>query len=270
MSSRSMSDIDVSRRRFLRLTTAGAVAGSAGLSLLIEACSNLPVAPKPSTAATPAAAGGTGGSGLPSYLPSSGGPKADLHSSDPRITDGFNKYPKQPAKSWTAVRPAAAARSMCSWPATTRRPRRATRTLPGRRSNRRSIARSTMTITPNADYRARFQVVIAGSDLPDMMHIVGGTVANLISHQFVQSQCADLTPFLGGDAAQRLSESRGHPGLCLQGAPAASSTIMCTACPSTATCPRSGSSAIPRSGTVKLARTSCPRTPRTSRRSSSS
>jgi putative aldouronate transport system substrate-binding protein len=218
MSSHSVSDVDVSRRRFLRLTTAGALAGSAGLSLLIEACSNLPAAPKPSTDATPAAAGSASGSGLPTYMPSSGGPKADLHSSDSRITDGFINYPKQPGKSWTAGAPGSGGTLSVLmagyYPAPTPRDTNATWKAVEQALNSSVV----MTITPNADYAARFQVVIAGSDLPDVMHITGGTVANLMSNQFVQSQCADLTPYLGGDAARDYPNLAAIPTYAYQGA----------------------------------------------------
>jgi putative aldouronate transport system substrate-binding protein len=44
---------------------------------------------------------------------------------------------------------------------------------------------------------------MAGGDLPDTIHVGGSaTVAALISAQFVQTQCADLTPYLAGDAAR--------------------------------------------------------------------
>jgi putative aldouronate transport system substrate-binding protein len=74
-----------------------------------------------------------------------------------------------------------------------------------------------MTITPNADYSARLQVVVAGNDLPDTMHVVG-TVASLISAQFVQSQCADLTPYLAGDAAKDYPNLAAIPGYAYKGA----------------------------------------------------
>jgi putative aldouronate transport system substrate-binding protein len=73
-----------------------------------------------------------------------------------------------------------------------------------------------MTITPMTDYPARVQVVMAGNDLPDTMHIVG-TVASLISPQFVESQCADLTPYLAGDAAKDYPNLASVPAYAYQG-----------------------------------------------------
>lgn len=68
-----------------------------------------------------------------------------------------------------------------------------------------------------ADYSTRLQVVMAGNDLPDTIHVVG-TVANLISQQFVDAQCADLTPYLGGDAARDYPNLAAIPGYAYQGA----------------------------------------------------
>src|SRR5438132_1516041 len=90
---------DLSRRHFLRLTAGGAV----GLSLLVDACTSTPSAPKPSTSSTPAASGPA--NPLPTYVPPSGGLAPDFHSADPRITDGFLNFPKSPAKSWNAPAP---------------------------------------------------------------------------------------------------------------------------------------------------------------------
>src|SRR5437667_11550319 len=81
---------DFSRRSFLRLTAGGAVAGSVGLSLLIDGCAPPPAPPKPTSGPAP-----SGGS-VPTYLAPTGGPKPDFHSADPRITDGFVRFPKDP------------------------------------------------------------------------------------------------------------------------------------------------------------------------------
>jgi putative aldouronate transport system substrate-binding protein len=74
-----------------------------------------------------------------------------------------------------------------------------------------------MIITAMADYSTRLQVVMAGNDLPDTIHVVG-TVANLISPQFVDSQCADLSPYLSGDAAKDYPNLAAIPGYAYQGA----------------------------------------------------
>src|SRR5216683_4055542 len=89
----------VSRRSFLRLTAGGALAGGVGLSLLIDGCAPPPPPPKPTSAPAP------GGGPLPTFIAQSGGPKPDFHSADPRITDGFVRFPKDPVKSWSGGPP---------------------------------------------------------------------------------------------------------------------------------------------------------------------
>jgi putative aldouronate transport system substrate-binding protein len=191
------------RREVLRL---GGIAVATGLA---AACA-------PSTPAQPTPAASTTGSPLPTYLPPAGGPKPDFHSADPRITDGFVNYPT-PVQSWTAPPPGSGgtfnAFVPAYYPPSTPRDQNPTWQQVEKALN----TTVNMIITPMADYSTRLQVVMAGSDLPDTIHIVG-TVANLISPQFVDSQCAELTPYLGGDAARDYPNLAAIPGYAYQGA----------------------------------------------------
>jgi hypothetical protein len=87
-----------SRREFMGTLAGASVAG------LIAACTSpAPAAPTSAAAgATPAPASKT--SVLPSYIPLANGPKPDYHSTDSRVSDGFDNYPK-PYKSWTKEPP---------------------------------------------------------------------------------------------------------------------------------------------------------------------
>jgi putative aldouronate transport system substrate-binding protein len=199
--------MDLSRRGFISLTTSSAVV------LLLEACAS-PAPAKP-TAAPPGAA--PAGGPLPTYIASSGGPKPEFHSADPRITDGFNSFPKEPVKSWSGG-PAGSGGTLNVfmagyYPVPTPRDSNAT----WKEVEKALNSTVNMTITPNADYGTRLQVVMAGNDLPDTIHVVG-TVASLISAQFVQSQCSDLTPFLAGDAAKDYPNLAAIPGYAYKGA----------------------------------------------------
>src|SRR5215208_5208878 len=207
--------MELSRRGFIRLTSAGALAGTTGVAALLEACAPASAPAKPA-GATPAAASGSGP--LPTYMPPTGGPKPDFHSSDPRITDGFVNFPKQPAKSWSGGPPGAGGTLNVLmggyYPPPTARDQNATWKAIEKELNAQVI----MAITPNADYAARFQVVMAGSDLPDVMHVGGGSISSLISAQFVQSQCSDLTPYLAGDAAKDYPNLAAIPQYAYKGA----------------------------------------------------
>src|SRR3954454_9879563 len=92
--------MELSRRGFLRIAGVGA-----GVSLLLEACSSAQPA-QPTPAQTVAGNTGAPANGpLPTYLAPTNGPKPDFHSTDPRITDGFANFPKEPVKSWNGGTP---------------------------------------------------------------------------------------------------------------------------------------------------------------------
>jgi putative aldouronate transport system substrate-binding protein len=201
-----------SRRQFLRLSAVGA----AGIALL-QACSGAPQvgAPKPATNGTPG--GETSGNPLPTYMPPTGGPKPDFQSQDPRITAGFLNYPKEPPKSWTAGPPGSGGSLnvlvAAYYPAPTARDQNPTWKAVEQQLN----STVNMTIVPMVDYATRIQTVMAGGDLPDVIHIVG-TAANLIGSQFLQAQMADLTPYLGGDAARDYPNLAAIPQYAYKGA----------------------------------------------------
>ncbi len=60
-----------------------------------------------------------------------------------------------------------------------------------------------MSIFAGADNATKFATLMAGNDLPDIMHIfLGITNAPAGITEFMKAQCADLTPYLGGDAVK--------------------------------------------------------------------
>ncbi|MBV8718113.1 MAG: extracellular solute-binding protein [Chloroflexi bacterium] len=191
------------RRDALRL------GGAAVATSLAVAC--VPSAPaQPTPAAVPASGP------LPTYLPPSGGPKPDFLSSDPRITQGFINYPT-PVKAWTAAPPGSGGTLTVFVPAYYPQPTARDQDPTWKAVEQALNSTVNMIITAMADYSTRLQVVMAGNDLPDTIHIVG-TVANLISPQFVDSQCADLSPYLSGDAARDYPNLAAIPGYAYQGA----------------------------------------------------
>jgi putative aldouronate transport system substrate-binding protein len=191
------------------------LAAGASMAWLVEACAAPGPAPKPTTA--PTGAGSTGAGPLPTYLPPSGGPKPDFHSSDPRITDGFVNYPKDPVASMSGGAPGAGGTVNvlvpAYYPAPTPRDQNAT----WKEVEKALGSTVNMTIVASADYPTRFQVVMAGSDLPDVIHVIG-TVASLVGDQFVQAQASDLTPYLAGDAAKDYPNLAAIPGYAYRGA----------------------------------------------------
>ena len=64
--------------------------------------------------------------------------------------------------------------------------------------NKRLNANLKLNIVLNTDYRQRLSTTIAGGELPDLMYIV--PIQSL--PQFLQAKCANLTPYLSGDAVK--------------------------------------------------------------------
>jgi putative aldouronate transport system substrate-binding protein len=56
-----------------------------------------------------------------------------------------------------------------------------------------------MNIVASPDYRAKFATMMAGDDLPDIMHIFYGFSLAPNLPAFLKAKCADLTPYLSGD-----------------------------------------------------------------------
>lgn len=165
-------------------------------------------AAKPATGATPAAganatpAAAPKSSALPSYIPLANVPKPDYHSSDPRVSDGYDTYPK-PYKSWTKDPPGTGSLvnvyAIAYYPPPT--PFESNPTW--KEVNRQLNANVQMAIFAGADNRTKFPTIMASSDLPDIMHIfLGITNAPPGITEFMKAQCADLTPYLGGDAVK--------------------------------------------------------------------
>ncbi|MGH2364339.1 MAG: hypothetical protein ACRDHX_06765, partial [Chloroflexota bacterium] len=134
------SEHGVTRRSFIRTAAGGAIAGAIGLPLLLDACggtaapassaagSTAPAGSAAASASVAAQASSAAASAAPSAAASAGGkviaginpvnakalptyfapkllaaPDYDAH--DPRVTLGYNHYPKNPRKSWQGPPP---------------------------------------------------------------------------------------------------------------------------------------------------------------------
>src|SRR5579859_618725 len=206
----------LSRRQFFRATVGGALA----VPGLLAACTS-PAPPassqarapvgsqaKPTAGATGAAAGAAAkpGSVLPTFVPLQGGPKPDYASAGQQYEDGWDLYPAKPVKAWTKAPPGAgstvtALSNGFNPPATPFE-----QNLAWQEVNKQLNATVQFTVIQPGDYPAKVGTVMAGDDLPDLMLFPGGLnvtlqqtgTANL--PQFLQTKCADLTPYLSGDA----------------------------------------------------------------------
>jgi putative aldouronate transport system substrate-binding protein len=222
----------VTRRGFIRLSTL------AGTALLLEACggSSAPASSAPSSAAASSAAAkpsvsvaasaassapaaakpsapAAGGSALPSvrskqqallptYTPLQGGPKPDYHSSDPRITDGFENYPKNPVQFMkTAPGKGGQMTPLLSllFPPPTPYDQNPT----WKEVNKQLNENVQFNLVSGADYPTRLATTLASNDLPDTLWNVGGLGAGSFGGgfppEFLKAKAQDLTPYLSGD-----------------------------------------------------------------------
>jgi putative aldouronate transport system substrate-binding protein len=207
------------------MSAVGALAGTAGLPLLLEACvpaaapaSNPPAASssgastgaapagaQPTTAAKPAAdakpAAKTAGGPFPTFIPFTGGPKPDYHSDDARYDDGFDNYPANPFRA-VNEKPGAGSNVNVLIAQYFPPPTPFDQNPSWQEVNKQLNANVQMNMVAGTDYRTKFTTTIAGDDLPDIMHIWFGYTLAPNLPAFFKAKCADLTPYLSGDAAK--------------------------------------------------------------------
>jgi len=181
----------------------GALVGGAALPLVMEACTALPRPSAPgaaSTSGTPATS--KAAAALPAYIPPTQLTQADYHSPDPRITDGYDTFPKNPPKSWTKAAPGAGSTVNVFMVAYYPQPTPYDQNPTWKEINKQLNAEVRMSLVTGADYAVKIGTIMAGNELPDIMHIYNGIGAAPNLPEFFKAQCADLTPYLSGDAAK--------------------------------------------------------------------
>ena len=228
----------LSRRRFLQWTGKGVAAGTLSLPLLLEACAPAPAAPssgagappaaatsapaaaaaKPTEApkpAAPAAAAPTSApadtaskpasasSGLlPTYVPFTG-PPPDLPGSPAGLDPAYFKFPGQLVKS-VAQPPGDGSTISAITYLTLSPPPAMDQNAAWQAVNKAINATLNLTmVAGSGEYQAKVNTVIAGNDLPDYIYNLNltnpmGVIGSV--PQFVKAKCADLTPYLSGDA----------------------------------------------------------------------
>jgi putative aldouronate transport system substrate-binding protein len=188
---------EVGRRAFLR-AAGGVLVGAAGVPLL-AACA--PSAP----AAAPAAGGKSGAAGggrvqLPTYAALPNLPAADLPGTpDGLLAPGYQKYPTNLIKS-VPQPPGRGGDVNALTVSLSTAPTPLDQNPAWQRVNQELGVTLNIPSISTADYPTRLNTVVAGSDLPDIIAaaIFSTTMPNLAD--FLTSACADLTPYLSGDA----------------------------------------------------------------------
>jgi putative aldouronate transport system substrate-binding protein len=195
-------DFDRSRRTLLK-----ALAASAALAPGLLAACTAPAPPASPTTAAGAASGAAPASVLPSFVPLQNGPKPDYASAGQQYEDGWDNYPTNPIKAWTREPPGqgsvvTALSNGFNPPSTPFEQNPAWQEV-----NKQLNANVQFNVIQPVDYPTKLATVMAGNDLPDVMLFTGGLNVNIGAGggtanlpTFLQTKCADLTPFLSGDA----------------------------------------------------------------------
>src|SRR5215831_19660370 len=195
----------VTRRTFI----AGIAAAGTALPLL-AACG---VVPRAGAGPTPASAGASSAKAtIPSYVPVQGGPQADLPARADGVDAGYFKFPPTLFKSvkdapghgedvtlmTNLIQGAVVSLDQNSaWQAV----------------NKDMGLTVRQRLYGSADYRNGLSTTIAGGDLPDTIYNPPQKyIPNLPA--FLQSQCADLTPYIGGDGVKDYTNLANIPTPC--------------------------------------------------------
>jgi putative aldouronate transport system substrate-binding protein len=187
----------VDRRTFVRYL--GVAAGGIG-PILTAACA--PAAPVsiPATAGAKASSTGTV-TGFPTYQPAANRPQPDFPSDGALYEDGYNNYPTNSVRSVAGV--PGSGGSLTAFVQPLQPPPTPFEQNPAwQEVNKQLGAQFNFNMVPVADYRAKLATLMAGTDLPDLINVFRGIngIANLSA--FLAAQCADLSPYLSGDAAK--------------------------------------------------------------------
>jgi putative aldouronate transport system substrate-binding protein len=181
----------------------GVLIGGTGMQLLLEACST---PPPPAPAGAPSVAGTSTKNknlaALPTYIAATLPTQPDYHSADPRITDGYDRFPKNPFKSWNKPAPGIGGRVDVFIVAYYPEPTLYDSNPAWQETNRQLNANVQMSTVKGSDYAVKIGTIMAGNALPDIIHIYNGIGAAPNLPDFFKAQCADLTPYLSGDGAK--------------------------------------------------------------------
>jgi putative aldouronate transport system substrate-binding protein len=189
---------DLSRRDFLR-GAAGAGIGAAILPMLSACAPAAPSAPSASGAASSASGGRVK---LPTYVALPNLPPPDLPGSpDGLLAPGYNKYPTNLIKS-VPTPPGKGGEVSALTVSLSPAPTAMDSNPAWQQANKEMGVTLRIPSISTADYPTRLNTVLSGGDLPDIIAVIifSTTLPNI--GDFLNGACADLTPYLSGDAVK--------------------------------------------------------------------
>src|SRR5579859_5771504 len=186
-----------------KMTRRGFVA-TTGLALpaLLQACSPSAPSAAPTSAAKPNATTAPGGVTLPTYIAFKGQTQPDLAGNANGLDPAYYKFPSQLTQTVSRA-PGDGSDVAAIVVLTYAPPPGADQNAAWQAVNKQLGVNLKLQMVPTADYAATVNTVLAGSDIPDFIYDATTTqplgVIPAIT-QFATTRCADLTPYLSGDA----------------------------------------------------------------------
>jgi putative aldouronate transport system substrate-binding protein len=185
------------------------VAGAIGVSGLLSACA----APAPTPAApAPSGTGTTASNGskvtLPTFIPANG-PAPDYPGTSAGVDPGYVKFPQNLTTSVSS--PPMSGGTISGLVLTTAGPPPPADGNPAwQQLNSKLGGTLSLVGIPQADYASKWAAVTAGGDLPDVMYVTPVPILPNIP-AFAKSACAELTPYLSGDAIKDYPNLANYP-----------------------------------------------------------
>lgn len=189
--------VPITRREFLERAAIGVSA-----SLAAAACAPSAPAAVPQPAAPNASASGA----LPASVPLAAKPTPQFPAKGEQYEDGYTTFPAKPTQSVTS--PPGNGGTITALTIGLFPPPTPFEQNPAWQAVNKALnANVQFSIVPQSEYPAKLGVTMAGGDLPDLMFFWANAPATAINSvaglpQFLQSQAADLTPYLAGDAVK--------------------------------------------------------------------
>jgi putative aldouronate transport system substrate-binding protein len=191
----------LTRRTLLRAGGTLGLIGTLGAAALLEACSRPAPSPGATAAAGAPAAGSTTGFAYPSHI-SFAGPKPDLAGGPNGLPDAFFSYPSSTVKSVQSPPGKGGDVTVLSTSVGGGPPPPVEQNPTWQQVNKDLNVSLKFILSGNStDQAEKLSTLIAGGDLPDMIYLGSAPPINNLP-QFLEASCADLTPYLAGDAAK--------------------------------------------------------------------
>ena len=192
---------DISRRTLLRVA-GGVLLGAASIPLAAACAPSAPAASGGSAATGGASASGGGKVKLPTYVALPNLPSADLPGTpDGLLAPGYQRYPTNLIKS-VPQPPGKGGEVNALTASLSPAPTPLDQNPAWQQVNKELGVTLKIPSISTADYPTRLNTVVAGADLPDIIaaFIFATTMPNMAD--FLNSACADLTPYVSGDSVK--------------------------------------------------------------------